>query len=227
MFLKVIALLAVVSSVVAGTIDNTSLVNPPGVYAGTGNANTNWTVSTTGNQELGLTFNVRGVGTINPGNSNVYALSTGAGPLSPDDFGFSVNMQAGGGSAILAPTLFFMQVKDLTAGTSGPIFDPVRLIPDDAGYGASGKTNGVNTLTEWGAENYENFGFAGFLPGFNASNKHVYQVNFWDTNLQGVTLNSDSIIGDATGGTASPEPTTLLLTGLGLGAIGMIYRKRQ
>src|ERR1035438_3542849 len=61
------------------TTFDTSLTSPPGVYFGSGNANTNFTAETNGTTELGLSVIQRYVGPIDPGaGSNVYQVSPGA-----------------------------------------------------------------------------------------------------------------------------------------------------
>lgn len=94
---------------------------------------------------------------------------------------------------------------------------------DNSGFGGV-KTNGVTIATQWGAQNSENLGFAGFLPGFNANNQHLYEVTLQAKTLDGSTLvGSVSAFADA----RTPEPATwsLLVMGLGLVGIGKRYRK--
>jgi hypothetical protein len=198
---------------------------PPGFYNGSGNPNTNFTVDTEGNLELGLSVITRFVGPIDPGaGSNVYKVTTSAGPLASWNFEFSVNTRAGGGSAFLAAFLYTLTVQDITAATSGPTFDPVRLIADDSGFGPSGKTAGVDVNTEWGAQNSENPGFAGFLPGFNANNHDLYKITLTATNQAGAPVGSVSVFADAT---VVPEPASVLLVGLGIAVLGLATRKRH
>jgi hypothetical protein len=207
----------------ASVVFNTSLA-PPGFYNGSGNPNTNFTVDTEGNLELGLSVITRFVGPIDPGASNVYKVVTSAGPLATWNFEFSVNTRAGGGSGFLSAFLYTLTVQDITAATSGPTFDPVRLIADDSGFGPSGKTAGVDVNTEWGAQNSENPGFAGFLPGFNANNHDLYKITLTATTQNGAPVGAVSVFADAT---VVPEPASLLLVGLGIGVLGLVARKRQ
>lgn len=201
---------------------DTSLVSPPGFYNGTGNANTNFTVDTAGDLELGLSIIQRFVGPIDPGaGSNVYTVTPSAGPLADWDFAFSVNTQAGGGTAVLDADLYTLTVQDITASVNGPTFDPVRLISDDSGYGASGKTAGVDLATEWGAQNDENLGFAGFLPGFNANNPDLYKITLSAFTQDDVLIGSVSVYANA----ATPEPKYLSLMGLGMLALILIARR--
>jgi hypothetical protein len=201
---------------------DTSLVSPPGFYNGTGNANTNFTVDTAGDLELGLSVIDRFVGPIDPGaGSNIYAVTPSAGPLADWDFAFSVNTQAGGGSDVLGTDLYALTVQDITASTTGPTFDPVRIIGDDSGYGASGKTAGVNLATEWGAQNDENLGFAGFLPGFNPNSPDLYKITLSAFTQGDVLIGSVSVYANA----ATPEPKYVSLMGLGMLALVLIARR--
>jgi hypothetical protein len=201
---------------------DTSLVSPPGFYNGTGNANSNFTVDTSGDLELGLSIVQRFVGPIDPGaGSNVYTVTPSAGPLANWDFAFSVNTQAGGGTAVLGDDTYSLTVQDITASTSGPTFDPVRIITDDSGYGASGKTAGVDPSTEWGAQNDENLGFAGFLPGFNSNNPDLYKITLSAFNQNAALIGSVSVYANAQ---ATPEPKYLSLMGLGMFALVLIAR---
>jgi hypothetical protein len=223
-FTALVATSMLIPSAQASVVFDTSLA-PPGFYNGTGNPNTNFTVDTEGNLELGLSIITRFVGPIDPGaGSNVYKVVTSAGPLASWNFEFSVNTRAGGGSGFLAGFLYTLTVQDITAATSGPTFDPVRLIADDSGFGPSGKTAGVDVNTEWGAQNSENPGFAGFLPGFNAMNHDLYKITLTATNQAGAPVGSVSVFADAT---VVPEPASLLLVGLGIGVLGFAARKRQ
>jgi hypothetical protein len=199
---------------------DTSLVSPPGFYNGTGNANSNFTVDTAGNLELGLSIIQRFVGPIDPGaGSNTYTVTPSAGLLANWDFAFSVNTQAGGGTEVLGDYLYSMTVQDITASTSST-FNPV-LIPDDSGYGATGKTTKVGLSTEWGAQNDENLGFAGFLPGFNPNNPDLYKITLSAFTPNDVLIGSVSVYANAQ---ATPEPKYLSLIGLGMFALVLIAR---
>ena len=200
---------------------DTSLVSPPGFYNGTGNANSNFTVDTAAHLELGLSIIQRYVGPIDPGaGSNIYTVTPSATTLATWDFAFSVNTQAGGGSDVLTSDLYSLTVQDITASQTAPAFDPVRLIPDDSGYGSSGKTAGVTLATEWGAQNDENLGFTGFFTGFNANNPDLYKITL-SASQGNVQIGSVSVYANAQ---ATPEPKYLSLMGLGMFALVLIAR---
>jgi len=215
---------AIVSAIVlagsahaATILFDTPLVSPPGLYFGNGNSNSNFTISTDGVTELGLSVLLRYVGPIDPGaGSDVYRVPTGP-PPSPRTgaawgFVFSVNTRYQGGNALLGDFQYALTVVDLTTNTVGPTIDPVRGIVDNAGFGAAGKTAGVSLTTEWGAQNSEALSFPSFLPGFSANAPDLYQITLTQLSADGqTTLGSVTVFADAT----APEPATwgLLIIG--------------
>src|SRR3977135_357421 len=84
--MALMAISMLVPSAQGSVVFNTSLA-PPGFYNGSGNPNTNFTVDTEGNLELGLSVIIRFGGPIDPGaGSNVYTVTTSAGPLASGNF---------------------------------------------------------------------------------------------------------------------------------------------
>lgn len=213
----------------ADTFYDTSLTNPPGVYFGGGNANSNFTVGTGGGIELGLSVIDRFVGPIDPGaGSNVYQVSPGTLGLPHSGsiwgFDFSVNTQYSGGGLVLDRFTYAMTITDLTTSNTGPTFNPVTAISDDSGYGASGKTAGVNTATEWGAQNSESLSFAGFLPGFNPNAPDLYEITLDAYNADSTLADQVTVFANA--GPPVPEPSSIILFGsLAIGVL-LLGRKR-
>lgn len=227
--LALLAALALPGYVTAATILlNTSLTSPPGVYFGGGNANSNFAVSTDGTTELGASIIMRHVGPINPGpESDVYAVPTGTDIQGRSLWGFtfSVNTQYNGGSAVLGDFAYTLNVTDLTTANVGPTFDPIRGIPDNTGFGTTGKTSVLTISTQWGAQNSETPSFAGFLPGFDPNAHDVYQITLSQQTLGGDVLQTVSVLANATGGPV-PEPATFGMIGIGLVALVLAARKR-
>jgi len=226
---------AIVSAIVlagsahaATILFDTPLVSPPGLYFGNGNSNSNFTISTDGVTELGLSVLLRYVGPIDPGaGSDVYRVPTGP-PPSPRTgaawgFVFSVNTRYQGGNALLGDFQYALTVVDLTTNTVGPTIDPVRGIVDNAGFGAAGKTAGVSLTTEWGAQNSEALSFPSFLPGFSANAPDLYQVTLTQLSADGqTTLGSVTVFADAT----APEPATWGLLIIGALMAGLLRNYR-
>src|SRR4249920_3591684 len=76
MFAAAVASAGFCGTAFASEIDNTALVAPPGVYFGSGNANSNFTVDKETNIEIGLSAIERFLGPITPV-GNVYTVPTG------------------------------------------------------------------------------------------------------------------------------------------------------
>jgi hypothetical protein len=207
------------------TIYDTSLVSPPGFYAGSGNPNSDFAVGTFGNLELGLAVNERYVGPINPAGGNVYQVDPGAGAggWSKGGIHWSVNTQVGGGSDTLDDYTYVLQAFDVTAGGVGFAFDPVRLTPDNSCWNGSEVAGPCSLSTQWGAQNTSNLSW--ILPGFNVNDESLYRIKLSAFNLQGQLVGDVTVyqrVGDAP---AVPEPSTYLLTSFVL--LGLAAAKRK
>ncbi len=214
------------------TTFDTSLTSPPGVYFGTGNANTNFTTVTNGTTELGLSVITRFIGPIDPGaGSNVYAVSPGATTAgghtgSSWGFDFSINTQYNGGSDVVGDFTYSLNITDLTSGNVGPTFNPITSIPDNTGFGSTGKTaNTLDAATQWGAQNSEALSFVGFLPGYDINAADLYQITLTQLDANGRVIETDQVFANATGAPV-PEPTSIVLFGtLAVGAL-LLGRRR-
>jgi hypothetical protein len=209
---------------------DTSLTSPPGVYFGTGNANTNFTTATNGTTELGLSVIERFLGPIDPGaGSNVYQVSPGptavAGKTGSSwGFDFSINTQYNGGTAVLDNFKYTLTITDLTTSTSGPTFNPVTAIGDNTGFGSGGATpNTTDSATQWGTQNSESLSFAGFLPGYNENATDLYQITLSELNSDNRVIETDTVFANA--GAPVPEPTSVVL--LGTLALGVLVLSRR
>lgn len=230
---------AIGSSAQAGIVDNTSLANPPGVYFGSGNANSNFTVDQEGNIEIGLSAIKRFIGPVVPV-GNVYNVPTGATTVPTKTgvnwgFDFSVNLNALGTGTLnllnIVPTLTF---TDVAKGTTGS-FNPLG-IPDNSEFGTSGKQvcPTCTPATNYAFQNSEALSFASIAAAFNDP---TFDMNLNDTyiltlgvsNVAGAPLGSDTIVIKAgAGATAVPEPGTLPLLAAGLLAFAALsWRRRQ
>jgi PEP-CTERM motif len=208
----------------AGVIDNTSLADPPGVYFGSGNANTNFTVDTDNGIELGLSAITRYVGPIVP-TGNVYEVPLGATAVATKTgadwgFDFSINLQPPGGSGLnLDEITALITLNDAVTGTTGS-FNPLA-IPDNVEQGSPA----------YAAQNSEALSFALIAGAFGDP---LFNENINDTYTFTLSvregdrlLGSDSIVVNAGTGAPVPEPTSMTLLGTGLAVLGVIRRRRK
>ncbi len=238
--LATLALLTVASGAQAGVVYDTSLVNPPGVYFGTGNSNSDFAVSTTGSVELGLSAITRFVGPIVPA-LNTYDVPVGATAVagktgSAWGFVFSVNLNAdGNGTNNLSNISTKLTLNDVGLGTSG-FFDPLA-IPDNAEFGAGGVCSPAFLCGAssgfFAFQNSEALSFAGVAaalgdPGYNVNANDTYIFTLQAFNNAGALLGSDTInVVAGKGATPIPEPVTLSLFGAGFAGIAALRRRRK
>jgi hypothetical protein len=231
MSLRNIGLIAVatffgaVGTASAASVLNTSLTNPPGVYFGSGNANSNFTVDRTNGIEIGLSAIERFIGPDVPTGST-YFVPTGAttvpGKTGPDwGFIFSVNLDYNGSneSPSLANYSTRLTLNDVGRGTTGS-FDP-KFIPDNSTY------NG------YAFQNSENLGFTSIatllgdpLYDVNANDTYIFTLSV----LSGLStvLSSDQItVVAGRGAQPVPEPLTLSLFAAGLVGFGIVRRRKK
>lgn len=237
--LKILPLTAIVlglglSAANADTFDNASL-SSPGVYFGTGNINSGFTVVQSGNTELGLEAIQRFIGPVTP-TGGTYDVATGN-TTAPSETGafwgvvFSVNL--GPDALSLANVTPFLTMTDVNNGTTGTV--NLLTITDNSLYGAGGvcsPQSSCGPLSDYYA--FQNSEALSFPVVAAAIGDLGYDVNANDTydftlNLRAGDrlLAADSIVVQAGTGTPVPEPFTLSLFGAGLaGAAAMRHRKK-
>lgn len=221
---------AALGSASAATFLDTSLTDPPGVYFGSGNANSHFTVDRSGSFEIGLSAITRFQGPITPV-GNVYDVPTGATTVpgktgSAWGFVFSINNDYNGASDIaVANTNNFnykLTLQDVSLGTTG-FFDP-NIIPDNS-------RNADNTAFQ----NSETLSFSSIrallgdpMYDLNANDTYIFTLDVLDK-VTGASLASNSITVVAGTGapTAVPEPLTLSLFAAGLLGAGALRRRKK
>ena len=234
-----IAAASIASAAHAATTFNTSLVDPPGFYNGTGNPNEGFTVNEHDGVELGIGVQYRVIGPqVHPTSTNVYNVATGVyvGPgtcvgCAKWNFEFSVNLQAFDGNAGLHLNQITPSVSILNVGNGQSFtFNPFITTPDNSGWNGSVKNAAsANLTTDFGFQNSENlgFGFYGFL-GSDVNQNATYLITLSALQTDGsVDLGSVQaliIVGD---GAQTPLPAALPLFASGLGVFGFIAARRK
>jgi hypothetical protein len=159
----------------ATVVDDATLVSPsanpadPGFYNGLGNSSADFTVDTENGIEIGLAARTRGVAPNVIPIGNVYDFAAGgSGGNALWNFNFSVDLRPGAvGNLTLSQITTQLTVVDALTGATKTT--ETLGIPDNAGWGPAGKNVAIaNLTTDWGAQNSENLGFAGFLPPGNS-----------------------------------------------------------
>ena len=213
----------------ADTVTYDASLASPGVYFGTGNINSGFTVDQSNNIELGLEAIQRYIGPVTPTGST-YDVLTGDTTVPGKSganwgFVFSVNLQAAGGSATFPGNYTVdLTMTDVGNGTTSSPFN-LLSIPDNSYYGPSGVCNGSACLSgnPYAFQNSEALSFpiiADLLndPGYDVNANDTFNFTL-SVSQQGTILASDSItVVAGTGAQPVPEPSSfpVLLAGLGL-----------
>ena len=229
-------LLALVAPASATVANDSSLTAPPGVYYGTGNSGTNvhWTVDTETNVELGLQVLERYVGATYTPTGNVYDVPLGdSAGHSGSVWGFAFSVF----SANLSDYVYSMSINDIGAGTT-VTFDP-SAIPDNSGTdgtntagGSKGcsdptavGTSSCTSPTQKGFQNAETLSYTVFDPSYNSSVNDSFLIALTASNANGAEVGRVNVRVNAGTGVPVPEPTSMMLVGSGLLALGPIRRR--
>jgi hypothetical protein len=236
MTVAALACVGLVRPVHADTITDDTSLAAPGVYFGTGNANSGFTVDSNGSVEIGLSAIDRYVGPITP-SGNVYDAPLGS-PPPPNNTGsawgvdFSVNLQPGNTSgsstgSVLSSISVTLSYLDTGTGANASGLN-LLAIADNTCYGPGGATiaGGCNSSVDWAVQNSEPGDILAALgdPGFSDTTPDIYDFTVSVFGATGALIGSDMIVVN----TGVPEPTTLASFGIGLIAIGFFgYRRRK
>lgn len=228
----------------ATTVNDTSLVSPPGVYFGTGNGgnNVHWTVDTQGSIELGLAAIQRGVGNNITPIGNVYNVPLGPDPSASNraywNFDYSVNLRATGlnnSTYTLGEFTTSLSVHDVAHNTT-IAFDPFIGIGDNSAYGANGVTRNGNvsgqqaTVNDVGFQNSENLTFYPWGAGlpFNMNANDTYIITLLLTNSRDISTSVSMDVVAGTGASPTPLPAALPLFATGIfGGSGLMFWRRK
>ena len=204
----------------------------PGYYAGSGNTSTHFTVDTASGVEIGIKAKYRISGPeVTPVSNNVYQFPTGfylATTRALWNFDFSVDLSPNGVSSgrTLSQISTTLTIADAVTGNTNTFTGPtdLLLLTDNTGWsGSSSHTVTAGTRpTDTGAQNSENLGFAGFLPGFDANrnDRYTFTYSVFDNSNPNVALASVTMQVDV------PEPASLGLMLTGMFGLSLIRRRR-
>jgi hypothetical protein len=236
-----IAAISIVGVAQAATVYDTSLVDPPGFYNGTGQPNTGFTVNSDSGAELGLGVLYRYGPAVHPAaGTSTYGVSTGLYSAPPTtsycyltcslwNIQYSVNLRPGGensNSNVLSIYSYVLDVSD-THGHSVS-FNPLTTFLDNAGWDGSENVayDGAsidNRSTDWGFQNSENLSFGEFSGlNFDPLANETYTVTLSLLDSTGTPLGSVTEIINAT-----PIPAALPQFASGLGVVGFAAHRRK
>ena len=209
---------------------NASLASPPGVYFGTGNSNSGFTVDTANDVEIGLSAIERFIAPITP-SGNVYNVTLGdvASPHTGSAWGvtFSINLQQGGGSLTLSGIDAVLTVTDVGTGFSHAFPGFLAALTGNTCY--NGAVAACTNAADYGVQNSEPGSLFASIGDTNF-NDHIgdtYDITLavYGCSTPGCVSNllaSDTIQVDAV-----PEPNVLATFGVALAGLGLLYHRRR
>jgi hypothetical protein len=202
-----------------------NVVDPPGVYFGSGNVNGNWTIVTNNGVEVALRAKIRGGATID-GSSGIYHTGMSAGPYALWNYELSVNTQAGGTRTLTDVIIDLMVDVDPGAGTN---FHPLNALTNwndsDFWSTAAHRRTASPALPgpqagEFGIQISQNPRFSSSGFGFNPG-PGLYDLVL---NVRDLDHNLLASVGTQV---QVPEPGTLALLGISLAGLAFVRRNKK
>ena len=212
---------------------NAALIDPPGVYFGSGNPNYGWTVNdTSGGIEIGLDVLNRKQSAILPTATNIYNVSTGFYSYSTDyctgicatwNFSYSVNLQADTSSTLYDRSNITANIHVHSVGAGKDLSFDSNSILDNA-------SNDAYTF-----QNSENLSFfqpslGPSIPGWsfdpNADETYLITLTLLGPKDEALGSVQETVIAGA-GASTTPLPAALPLFASGLGLVGFAAHRRK
>jgi hypothetical protein len=208
---------------------NTGLV-PPGVYFGTGNANSGFTVDTAGNVEVGLSAIDRFVAPITP-TGNVYDVPLGntALPNTGSAWGvtFSINLQAGGGGLTLSGIDAVLTVTDVGTGFSQSIPEFLTLLSGNTCY--DGGVASCANASDYGVQNSEPGSLFASIgdTNFNDQIGDTYDITLSVYGCSSANCTTNLLASDSIQVDSIPEPNTVAILATAIAGLGFFWLRRR
>lgn len=239
--LKLFAAGVIAAAFASGAQANTFFDSPlaaPGVYAGTGNPNTDFTGTLLNGIELGLGVQYRkGAQVIPDASSSTYHVNTGFYSTPTDsctghcalwNIEFSINLRADGATnstRLLSQGHATLDIQNV--GNGVPLSLSVELLDNDLWGGTgTGTKNPTDSTTAWAAQNSENLAFFGLPLGFDplANDTYLFTLTLFNSDDQ-IVSTADATVIAGTG--ATPLPAALPMFASGLGVFGYFARRKK
>jgi len=222
----------------ATTVNDTTLASPPGVYFGSGNINSHFSVTTENGIEIGQQALERFVGPVTP-TGNLYTVNVGPTTVPGKTgswWGFVFSVNLGSTGLHLSDVTAMLTMTDAVNGTSGTL--NLKLIPDNEGYDGSA-FDSVAVPTDIAFQNSEALSFADVraalgdpLYDIDANNTYTFTLDVdriacpVSTTACDLNLAQNTIVVQAGTGAPAPEPFSIAMFGAGLVGVGFARRKR-
>jgi hypothetical protein len=214
----------------ADPVYNTSLASP-GVYFGTGNSNSGFTVDTENNVEIGLSAIDRYVGPITP-DGDLYDVPLGdaAPPNTGSAWGvtFSINLRDGGGTLTLSGIDAVLTVTDVGTGFTASIPEFLTALADNTCYNGSVDAT-CTSGSDYGVQNSEPGSLFSAIgdAGFSDQTGDTYEITLDVYGCSDNDCKTNLLVTDSIQIDAIPEPSALVILWTALAGLGLFrYRRR-
>jgi hypothetical protein len=227
--LAIFALATLSPAAQADVVTYDAALASPGVYFGTGNSNSGFTVDTANNVEIGLSAIIRHQTAINsPGNLYEVPLGNYSGGGSAWGVDFSIDLQVPGGSTTLTLGQIdaVITVTDEGTGFSQTVTNFLGGLPDNTCYNGSVDAT-CTSPTDYAVQNSEPGSLFQALgdTNFNDQISDTYDISIAVYGCAAAGCTTDLLASDSIQ-VQAPEPNSLAIFGAGLLGLGYLWRRR-